>query len=77
MRGQDRSVKFPERRMPKKSYAENVRRSASTLRKDNNSFGSLGGSFHPLHLLILIVIYPTHEAELMNLKAADPWDRRH
>ena len=26
---------------------------------------------------IQIVIYPTHEAELMNLKAAHPWDHRH
>ena len=29
------------------------------------------------NFLILIVIYPTHEAKLMNLKAAHPWDQHH
>ena len=57
-------------RTPKKSYAENAWRSVSStwvLRITLRTLAQLI-SPHLLHSLILIIIYPTHGAELMNWK---------
>ena len=44
--------------------------------RNNNRVGLVNFTLSSL-LPIQIIIYPTHEAELMNLKAAHPWDHRH